>query len=368
MLIDLWIKLNDMSVLTENVVLSRTRSQDLRSVKKLNCWGSELKDVSIIRRLANVEVLSLSINHITTLSDFNACKALQELYLRQNKIEDINELLYLIELPELRKLWLAENPCAEFDNYRQTVLKALPNLEYLDNIRVTPEEVMKAEREGYDLQWPGSDIEDNEEINQQILPQESQIAAVVQPILTQTSTPLQHYQPLPPQPQIQPQPLQLVSQEAQVMTSANNNHNSYHSNPNHNNTYQNSSANSSPRETTPQLHKRSQMIKSNSLSDYNLYNGNGGDRTSNAGFDQVFQYDPNVSTYSGSSGYQKASAVNSRIQSAPNGSSQRMLPKGGKHRNANILSAVLCLIKELDYASLEVVDTTIHCRMEEMED
>ena len=37
-------------------------------------------------------------------------------------------------------------------------------------------------------------------------------------------------------------------------------------------------------------------------------------------------------------------------------------------QNANILSAVLCLIKELDYGSLEVVDTTIHCRMAEMED
>ena len=37
-------------------------------------------------------------------------------------------------------------------------------------------------------------------------------------------------------------------------------------------------------------------------------------------------------------------------------------------QNANILSAVLCLIKELDYGCLEVVDTAIHCRMEEMED
>ncbi|CAG2119110.1 unnamed protein product, partial [Medioppia subpectinata] len=65
-----------MSVLTENVVLSRTRSQDLRSVKRLNCWGSELKDVAIVRRLPNVEVLSLSINHITSLCDFAACRQL----------------------------------------------------------------------------------------------------------------------------------------------------------------------------------------------------------------------------------------------------------------------------------------------------
>ncbi|KFM60116.1 hypothetical protein X975_16279, partial [Stegodyphus mimosarum] len=46
----------------------------------------------------------------------------------------------------------------------------------------------------------------------------------------------------------------------------------------------------------------------------------------------------------------------------------RMLPKGGKSRAANILSAVLCLIKELDWASLEVVDTAIHCQMEELEE
>jgi hypothetical protein len=43
-----------------------------------------------------------------------------------------------------------------------------------------------------------------------------------------------------------------------------------------------------------------------------------------------------------------------------------MLPKGGRNRNANILSAILCLIKELDMASLEVVDTEIHCRMEDL--
>ena len=35
-------------------------------------------------------------------------------------------------------------------------------------------------------------------------------------------------------------------------------------------------------------------------------------------------------------------------------------------QNANILSAILCLIKELDAASLEVVDTEIHCRMEDL--
>jgi hypothetical protein len=75
------------------------------------------------------------------------------------------------------------------------------------------------------------------------------------PTLPQSST--QTYQQ-------QSQPSQQELQQQMLITG----NNSYHSSPNSYN-----SANSSPRETTPQLNKRSQMIKSNSLSDYNLYNG-----------------------------------------------------------------------------------------------
>ena len=37
-------------------------------------------------------------------------------------------------------------------------------------------------------------------------------------------------------------------------------------------------------------------------------------------------------------------------------------------QNSNILSAVLCLIKELDGPSLEVAEMAIRCRMEELDD
>jgi len=43
-------------------------------------------------------------------------------------------------------------------------------------------------------------------------------------------------------------------------------------------------------------------------------------------------------------------------------------PTRPKNRNSNILSAVLCLIKELDCASLEVVEMAVRCRMEELDD
>ncbi|CAH2242088.1 jg27123 [Pararge aegeria aegeria] len=35
-------------------------------------------------------------------------------------------------------------------------------------------------------------------------------------------------------------------------------------------------------------------------------------------------------------------------------------------RNSNLLSAVLCLVKELDYPSLEVAEMAVRCRMDEL--
>jgi len=85
-----------------------------------------------------VEVISLSINSIESLADFASCSKLQELYLRKNEIKDINQVMYLTQLEELKKLSLEDNPCTQADNYRLTVVKALPNLEYLDNLRYVP--------------------------------------------------------------------------------------------------------------------------------------------------------------------------------------------------------------------------------------
>ena len=60
---------------------------------------------------------------------------LEELYIRKNDIANLAEIYYLRKLPRLRVLWLADNPCAVGDRYRMTVLKTLPNLQRLDNVR-----------------------------------------------------------------------------------------------------------------------------------------------------------------------------------------------------------------------------------------
>ena len=131
--------------LTRELLMDKCKGENLRHVKNVNLWGNELTDVSIVaQELPNVEILSLSLNKISTLREFQYCQKLTELYLRKNLISDLNEIKYLQKLPGLRVLWLSHNPCAEHKQYRQYVLKMLPQLLKLDNADVTQEEVQQA--------------------------------------------------------------------------------------------------------------------------------------------------------------------------------------------------------------------------------
>lgn len=130
-----------MPALTEDMVRSSARVKNLEDVKRLNCWGMELTDISVLQKLPNLEVLSLSVNSITSLKDVSSCKKLSEIYLRKNKIEDISEIGHLKGLPNLKILWISDNPfVAQTENYRQTLLRLLPRLVKLDNQSVAASE------------------------------------------------------------------------------------------------------------------------------------------------------------------------------------------------------------------------------------
>ncbi|XP_038605608.1 cilia- and flagella-associated protein 410 [Tachyglossus aculeatus] len=139
--------------LTRKMVLSRAKASELDRVRKLNCWGSHLTDISICRELPSIEVITLSVNGVSSLEPISQCLHLSELYLRKNSISSLAELFYLKDLPRLRVLWLAENPCCGSDphQYRMTVLRNLPNLQKLDNQHVTEEELSQALVEGEEI-------------------------------------------------------------------------------------------------------------------------------------------------------------------------------------------------------------------------
>jgi hypothetical protein len=96
--------------------------------------------------MPSLEIISLSVNKIRSLKPFAGLPNLRELYLRNNMISDLNEIKNLMDCENLQILWLKENPIADNPNYRNIIISALPQLVKLDDILITEEERLNAEK------------------------------------------------------------------------------------------------------------------------------------------------------------------------------------------------------------------------------
>lgn len=371
--------------------MARTKQSDIGQVTKLNCWGSELSDVRLLRRMQNVEVLSLSVNKIRSLEDFQHCRNLVELFVRKNEIADLNQILYLQHLPKLRNLWLEENPCANEDEYRYTVLRALPSLKTLDKIPVQPEEVQDAMRRGRDLLHP-QETEYWEPDTQGALPLPLRDGSpppaapvAYQPQRTERSPPRcavdtpggtftrkpsrdyiirnaddmpvggggqYYYEDGEIQYQRQPQnipPQQYVYEDPPI------------------------------EDEPPVVLRQPHRLSNGGYHDASMHHG---DNSSSDGSGGIYRERSRpVSTVEDDS-RQTCERNNRQTHERLSSAAQRLAndrmtcntnqrapyPRRPITRSSNLLSAVLCLVKELDYPSLEVVEMAVKCRMDELED
>ena len=121
-------------MLTKEFIESRlSTSLNISDLKKLNIYGQNIEDISILSSIPKLEYLSLSSNNISSLSPLSNCIYLREIYLRNNKIKSFEELKHLRPLFNLRVLWLEGNPICDDNNYRKKVLNILPQVVSLDN-------------------------------------------------------------------------------------------------------------------------------------------------------------------------------------------------------------------------------------------
>jgi len=146
--------------LTHEFIATRVKNDRIENIKSINFWGNDIEEVSILRQMQNLEVISLSVNKIKSLRDFGYLKNLRELYLRKNLISDINEIKFLANCSNLRVLWINENPIALNKNYRLFVISCLPQLTKLDDNVITQEEKMQANN--FNLQSNNNKSNDNE--------------------------------------------------------------------------------------------------------------------------------------------------------------------------------------------------------------
>jgi len=339
-----------MVMLTADMVIARTKQSNLSLISKLNCWGSQLTDVSLIRAMPSLTVLSFSVNEISSLVDFQYCPKLQDLYLRKNNVKDLNEVCYLQGLSELKHLWLDGNPCSTSDEkYRLAVLRALPKLKKLDDTLVEPSEVEKALRFGRVLVHPDQQQEyysdPDDDVYSSSYPRERteqmQDEVIRQPSPEHVQYVEQreriNYSPEPAPPPVQQYVRQTVREYPQ--------NNLVEPEIKSEETFMNEP----PLEESPEP-----QIK------YEEWNEG---QVSPPPIPQRYASLPRSRTMDGELGcgeWKRNDRVNTGVCQGLCGGVRR------PERRTNVLNAVLCLIKELDYPNLEVVAMAIKCRMEEM--
>ena len=121
-------------MLTKEYIFKKNPKYKLLSeIQTLNLWGNDIEDISILSECKNIEILSLSLNKISNISPLKNCLNLRELYLRKNNISSLNQIDNLINLQNLKILWLDENPISNLENYKDYIIKKLPQIIKLDN-------------------------------------------------------------------------------------------------------------------------------------------------------------------------------------------------------------------------------------------
>ncbi|XP_074097750.1 uncharacterized protein LOC141526608 isoform X3 [Cotesia typhae] len=374
--------------LTEEMVVARSRISDLTAVKKLYCWGSELTDVSILRELKKVEILSLSINKINSLADFQYCSNLKDLFIRRNNITDLNEICYLQNLPNLRNLWFEENPCAEREGYRMAVIRALPNLEKLDDKFVTADEINVALSRGkilihplnMDASPPQSDPASPEEVAEFIDEVELERNRRYSSSSDQRSYDDPHQGHEEYQDTDRRNANYSASSPHQYSQNNHYNYDDYDDRPavvRQNGDYEDRRGYSTEyeRSSEPNTHRSQQVLPSpRTAYSVNEY----GDERRSIDRNIYEREDRRQLDYEEPHQSRRTSAHQNEREDS------REMPGWVRHsekekcrfhyhkrpvtRNSNILSAVLCLVKELDYPSLEVVEMAVRNRMDELEE
>ena len=102
--------------------------------------------------LKNILELHLEDNRLKFLPDLNGLVSLHRLFLANNRIHELKELVKLSDLPYLTEVSFINNPISRKPNYTTTLIQAVPHIRIVDRCDIPSEERARALDE-FNTQW-----------------------------------------------------------------------------------------------------------------------------------------------------------------------------------------------------------------------
>eukprot|EP00702_Spironucleus_salmonicida_P003769 EST45060.1 LRR domain-containing protein [Spironucleus salmonicida] len=110
-------------------------------------------DVTALGEFASIKCIILTSNRVENLEFVKNLPYLQELYAASNNIKDIRQILYLQQSWRLFNVSFHSNPCSLSKNYRQYIIKALPQIVVLDGQNISTQDRAKSLKLQYDQRF-----------------------------------------------------------------------------------------------------------------------------------------------------------------------------------------------------------------------
>ena len=118
------------------------------NLKELYINNNKIEDISFCENLPNLAILNAEYNNIITITSLNICSKLKILKLSHNKIKYLNSTLRTIKnLKNIDELSIKENPfLSELFSYREYFITNYPNIKILDEEKISIDTKIFAEK------------------------------------------------------------------------------------------------------------------------------------------------------------------------------------------------------------------------------
>ncbi|KAF5269900.1 hypothetical protein FQR65_LT05699 [Abscondita terminalis] len=136
--------LEELSLHQENIEKIEHIGNWCRNLEILLLQSNLIAKIENLNKLKKLKYLNLAINNIERIENLERCESLEKLDLTLNFIGDLASVKSLENNHALRQLYLTGNPCVDYKDYRNYVISQLPQLETLDNNKISRSERLKA--------------------------------------------------------------------------------------------------------------------------------------------------------------------------------------------------------------------------------